>query len=153
MRHLVFINKLKPVTYNLNIHREDEMLNKGKKPSGDWRGKYDMEKKLMSGFIAQDVEQAANEMCYNFSGVQKPATEDGVYAITYSEFVVLLVKAVQELSKLNEDNYAKTNNLQKQIDDLKGMVLSVSQNRNTTAKNIQTVNLTDNASPEQHTAQ
>ena len=25
---LAFINKLKPVTYNLNIHREDAMLNK-----------------------------------------------------------------------------------------------------------------------------
>ncbi len=140
---LAFINKLKPVTYNLNIHREDEMLNKGKKPAADWRGRYDIEKKLMTGFVAQDVEQAANEMGYEFSGVQKPATEDGLYAITYSEFVVPLVKAVQELSKQNDDKDAKINNLQKQINDLKAMILSANANSNTDAENIQILNLSN----------
>jgi len=140
---LAFINKLKPVTYNLNIHREDEMLNKGKKPASDWRGRYDIEKKLMTGFVAQDVEQAANEMGYEFSGVQKPSTEDGLYAITYSEFVVPLVKAVQELSKQNDDKDAKINNLQKQINDLKAMILSANANSNTDAENIQTVNVSN----------
>ena len=56
----------------------------------------------MTGFVAQDVEQAAAETGYEFSGIHKPETADGLYSITYSEFVVPLVKAVQELSKLND---------------------------------------------------
>lgn len=97
----------------------------------------------MTGFVAQDVEQAANEMGYEFSGIQKPATEDGLYAITYSEFVVPLVKAVQELSKKNDDKDEKINNLQKQINDLKAMILSANANSNTDAENIQTLNLSN----------
>jgi len=107
---LDFINKLRPVTYNLNIHRQNEMTNKGKR--GEWDSKYDIESITMSGFLAQDVEQAALQTGYNFSGVQKPANPNELYSLRYSDFVMPLVKAVQELneelktevSKLKSDN-------------------------------------------------
>ena len=56
---LDFIIRLRPVTYNLNIHRQNEMVSSwtGKKDSADWRGKYDIEKIRFSGFLAQDVEK------------------------------------------------------------------------------------------------
>jgi hypothetical protein len=68
---------------------------KAKKEIGNWDGKYDIELKKMTGFIAQEVEQAANEIEYDFSGVDAPKNDD-LYGLRYVEFVVPLVKAVQE---------------------------------------------------------
>ena len=99
---LAFINKLRPVTYNLNIHKQNEMIYKDKKNQEDWDSKYDIEKIRMTGFIAQEVEKAANEVNYNFSGVVKSKDENGIYSLRYSEFVVPLVKAVQEQQKIIE---------------------------------------------------
>ncbi|MEO5563673.1 MAG: T9SS type A sorting domain-containing protein, partial [Chitinophagaceae bacterium] len=49
-----------------------------------------------SGFLAQEVEQAAKEAGYNFDGVTKPRTKTDLYSLSYESFVVPLVKAVQE---------------------------------------------------------
>ena len=56
-------------------------------------------KTIITGFIAQEVEAAAKKHKYNFSGVDKPDNKDGLFGLRYSEFVVPLVKAVQQLSK------------------------------------------------------
>jgi hypothetical protein len=97
---LDFILKLKPVTYNLNIHRQNKMMygEKAGKMS-DWEKKYDIEQKRMTGFLAQDVAKAAHELNYEFSGVDIPDNDKDLYTLRYSEFVVPLVKAVQELSE------------------------------------------------------
>jgi len=100
---LEFINRLRPVTYNLNIHRQNAIIYKDKKGADkDWDGKYDVEKKTMSGFIAQEVDQAAKAARYDFCGVEQPATPDGLYGIRYTDFIMPLVKSVQELSAEKE---------------------------------------------------
>ena len=66
-----------------------------------------------AGRVAQEVESAANSVGYDFSGVDKPKTADGLYGLRYSEFVVPLVKAIQELSKENQD-------LKKRLEQLEG---------------------------------
>jgi hypothetical protein len=71
---------------------------------------------IYNGFIAQDVEKAAQSINYNFSGVDKPQNKDGLYGLRYSDFVVPLVKAVQELSKSNDAKDQKLDAQQKQID-------------------------------------
>jgi hypothetical protein len=48
-----------------------------------------------------------------FSGVDKPQNKYSLYGLRYAEFVVPLVKAVQELSKMNDDKEAKINAQQK----------------------------------------
>ena len=57
-----------------------------------------------------------------------------LYGLRYAEFVVPLVKAVQELSEMNDAKDAKIDtlqqqniNLQKQFNDLKTLVLSIQQ--------------------------
>jgi len=55
-----------------------------------------------TGFLAQDVEKAAESVGYNFSGVDAPKHEYDNYSLRYAEFVVPLVKAVQELDEKNE---------------------------------------------------
>ena len=42
------------------------------------------------------MEQAAQEIGYNFSGVDVPKNEQDRYGLRYAEFTVPLVKAVQE---------------------------------------------------------
>ena len=116
---LAFINQLRPVTYNLNIHRQNEMVYKGtKKDEEIWDSKYDIDKIKMTGFVAQEVEKAANESGYDFSGVQKPANPDELYSLRYSDFVMPLVKAVQELSHSNEELKALNAELVKRIEKL-----------------------------------
>jgi len=94
---LDFINRLTPVTYNLNIHRQNDMIGKDR-PVQDWNGKYDIEKIRMTGFLAQDVEEAAKESHYDFSGIQTPANPNDLYSLRYSDFVMPLVKSVQEVN-------------------------------------------------------
>ena len=63
------------------------------------------------GFIAQEVESLVNELGIDFDGVEKPENEDDFYRLRYSEFVVPLVKAVQE-------QQAMIQKLTKRIEDL-----------------------------------
>ena len=100
---LDFINKLRPVTYNLDVHAQNKLIRRDRdeKEEGEWPEKYNIEKKKMTGFIAQEVEQAAQEVGYEFSGVSKAKDDLGMYSVSYSQFVVPLVKAVQELAEEN----------------------------------------------------
>jgi hypothetical protein len=115
---LEFINKLKPVTYHLDITGirtflgEDFIVEQGKKILKERSAQEKIliekdikakERVISTGFIAQDVEKAAEEMGYNFSGIDKPQNEHTLYGLRYAEFVVPLVKAVQELSKQNDE--------------------------------------------------
>jgi hypothetical protein len=93
------------------------------------KGIEEKEKIIRTGFIAQEVEEAAKKIGYDFSGVDKPQNEHTPYGLRYSQFVVPLVKAVQELSAINDEKEAKIdaqqkqiNELQKQIHDLKAMM-------------------------------
>jgi hypothetical protein len=69
---------------------------------------------LRSGFIAQDVEAAARSVGYDFSGVCAPKNEDDFYGLRYAEFVVPLVKSVQELKQM-VDELSATVEAQQQI--------------------------------------
>jgi hypothetical protein len=92
---LAFIMKLEPVTYQFDVHKMYEFtghLN----DTFIWKTQFDKEKIRYSGFIAQDVETAAKSVNYDFSGVDKPQNQTDYYGLRYGEFVVPLVKAVQE---------------------------------------------------------
>jgi len=91
---LDFINRLRPVTYYWNIHKLNKQTHKGKEQN--WASKYDIEQIKMTGFLAQEVEQAAKESGYNFSGVRQEKGQNKMYSISYAQFVVPLVKSVQE---------------------------------------------------------
>jgi hypothetical protein len=132
---LNFINRLNPVTYNLDLDAIDELLkpNKVEKMERDTvtmeavpqeviesekKAKEAKEKQIQTGFVAQEVEATAKSINYNFSGVE--VDESGMYSLRYAEFVVPLVKAVQELSDQNEQLQKQNDQMQKQIDELTG---------------------------------
>lgn len=121
---LMFINKLVPVTYNLDLNAIDRIIQKpqlkGKdekiiQPSSqELSARAEKEKIIYSGFIAQDVEKAAKELNYDFSGVDVAKNDKDLYGLRYAEFVVPLVKAVQELSKQNDS-------LKSEVSELEGL--------------------------------
>ncbi|MCD4696446.1 MAG: hypothetical protein K8S16_09430 [Bacteroidales bacterium] len=67
---------------------------------------------VQTGFIAQEVQEAAQSLGYDFSGVDPPKNEHDFYGLRYAEFVVPLVKAVQELAKENEELRARIEKLE-----------------------------------------
>jgi hypothetical protein len=103
---LDFIGRLRPVTYQLDIHALNDFI-PTTNDSMEWAGKYDIERVRFSGFIAQEVEQAAQAVGYDFSGVDKPQNEYTPYALRYGEFVVPLVRAMQEQQQIIENGEAR----------------------------------------------
>jgi hypothetical protein len=71
-----------------------------------------------TGFIAQEVEATAKSVGFDFSGVDKPKNENDHYALRYAEFVVPLVKAVQEQQALINKQQELINELTKRIEKL-----------------------------------
>jgi len=55
---------------------------------------------VRTGFIAQEVEAAAKKVGFDFDGVSTPENETDLYGIRYAEFVVPLVKAMQEQQEM-----------------------------------------------------
>jgi trimeric autotransporter adhesin len=114
---LEFIQQLRPVTYQYDIHGMNDKMgitvlqNKQAKNVAaaikEKLGKENeeaiiaKEKQIYTGFVAQEVEAAAKKLNYEFSGVYKPQNNEDLYGLSYSDFVVPLVKAVQELSDKN----------------------------------------------------
>ena len=92
---LDFIMKLRPVTYNLDMDAIANFLNTPddmRLPESERLKAAEIE----IGFIAQEVEAAANELGFDFHGISKPKSKNSHYGLRYAEFVVPLVKAVQE---------------------------------------------------------
>jgi hypothetical protein len=127
---LSFINKLKPITYNLDLDAADKLLpqplikdkdGKALEPKvsqAEMNARNAKQQIVYTGFIAQDVEKAAKELSYDFSGVDAAKNDKGLYGLRYSQFVVPLVKAVQELNKMNNDKDDEIAALKKQNDNL-----------------------------------
>lgn len=115
VKGLDFIKRLRPVTYNfdakaLTQHMTQNMTEEKRQEylKGDFDRVYN---RVQTGFIAQEVEEAAKASGYNFSGVHSPKDKMDTYGVSYYQFVVPLVKAVQEQQQMIE-------NQQKVIDAL-----------------------------------
>ena len=94
---LAFVERLRPVSYTLTH-------------SGDPR--------RISGFLAQDVEKAANALAYSFSGLHLPKNDQDTYSLTYDNFVPSLVRAIQE-------QQAEIRDLKNQLEELKSRMKSM----------------------------
>lgn len=123
---LDFIMKLRPVTYTWDIHKfnthtrgNDYQNYHAAYRETDEQAIRAKEKITYTGFIAQEVEQAAIESHFNFSGVVKPVNDKDAYSVNYSEFVVPLVKATQELNRIVTKQQIIIQELKKQLNELK----------------------------------
>lgn len=129
---LAFIRQLRPVTYNLDISGINKFLRPASLMGANGQRIAQLEENaeviaqkeriVYTGFVAQEVESVAKKMNYEFSGIDYPKNGKDLYSIRYADFVVPLVKAVQELNTMQnslktriDDMDVKLENLQKQI--------------------------------------
>ena len=108
-----FILRLRPVTFHFDKNKMDQIT--GTIDSSQYDEKYEVQSIKHSGFLAQEVELAAQQSGYDFSGVCKPKNDRKLYSMAYSDFVVPLVKAVQEQQEMIVSQ-------QTEIDELKKIV-------------------------------
>ena len=114
VKGLDFIMKLEPVTYNFDVKAIDKFLGIHS-DTVMWKSKYDKETIRYTGLIAQEVEKVANEVGFDFSGVDKPKNEGDYYGLRYSEFVMPLIKSVQEQQTQIEELKTQNQELQDQL--------------------------------------
>jgi trimeric autotransporter adhesin len=113
---LDFILKIKPITFHWDMAKLNEFEGKEYDESSK-----EKEKIQYTGFIAQEVEAVAEEIGYDFSAVEKPKNEKNQYMLSYAEFTVPLVKAVQQ-------QQAEINTLKSEIELLKQQLIQLTQN-------------------------
>lgn len=115
---LDFILRLNPVTYNLDVSGINSFLDP------NWVSEYSefglasvkqKEAIRYTGFIAQEVEAAANEIGYDFSGVDAPKNENDLYGLRYAEFVVPIVVSIQEQNRIITDQAERITSLENKI--------------------------------------
>jgi trimeric autotransporter adhesin len=124
VKGLDFVMKLRPITYQLDVNRLASDLKEDQKrdengniiispTETDIKSRNEKSQIVYTGFIAQEVEKAANEVGFNFSGVDAPKNENDFYGLRYAEFVVPLVKAVQEQQKIIEELKSRIEELER----------------------------------------
>ena len=124
---LDFILKLRPVTYNMEVNKlaahlkeDDHRDSTGAvihiAPDAFTQHSRDVKEQIVyTGFIAQEVEAAANSIAYDFSGISTPDNEDDLYGLSYAEFVVPLIKAMQEQQEMIKALESKNSQLEKSL--------------------------------------
>ena len=124
---LDFVLQLDPVTYFVNTDAINDFmaLHYGKNREYDWEGSQFKQQVRYSGFVAQDVEAISDSMGYDFSGVDRPESQNDFYALRYAEFVVPLVKAVQEQQAVIETLQSSNDELNAKIDEQDAMLRQI----------------------------
>ena len=131
VKGLAFIKLLRPVSYIIDLPGLDNYYQSAKQDGTDnnpilkeWKQQNLLyaAARRESGFIAQEVEQAADKTGFAFSGVDKPSNGKALYGLRYADFVVPLVKAVQEQQVIIE-------NQQKQIELLEKRLAALEANK------------------------
>ncbi len=126
---LNFITKLRPVSYTFNIDKLQKHITAKMQDSiaeHYYPDKSEIEKanlEIRTGFIAQEVDSLMKTLDFAFDGVGKPQNETDTYRISYSQFVVPLVKAIQEqqtqIAELKEELNKKQSEFSKELENLK----------------------------------
>jgi trimeric autotransporter adhesin len=123
---LAFISKLKPVTYNQN----PEILHRIWGTADSVVAKMDFSKikaERFIGFLAQDVEKAANECGFKFPGLDVPKNNKEVYSLRYVDFIMPMVKSIQEQQEIIVKQGKMIEDLQTKIQELNTLKAELSQ--------------------------
>jgi hypothetical protein len=123
---LDFISRLKPVTYQFDTQKFDEHLIQNFPDSAQIqhisKAEYSQSMGIIhSGFIAQEVEKACLEIGYRFDGLHVPDTRNKTdnYSLAYSQFIVPLVKSIQEEDAKVEQLKTENKQLKTSVEQVK----------------------------------
>lgn len=157
---LDFILQLRPVSYQMDLQKADKLLRKNNVAKARQKdiasikelkaeqtaGQVAYQKALAekskiryTGFIAQEVEKAIEKSRFAFSGLIKPANDNDHYSLRYAEFVVPLVKGMQEQQTIIKQQDQTIKELQREVNELQVLfkqLLSENQENNPTAVDL-----------------
>jgi hypothetical protein len=136
VKGLDFIMQLRPVTYQFDVKRFDAQLGL---QNTDNTAYNDAELLRRTGFIAQEVEKAAVNTGYNFSGVIKPVKQGDHYSLSYDAFVVPLVKAVQEQQQVIQQQQDKIEDQKNKMDQQDNKINALEQQLQEIQKLLRTI--------------
>ncbi len=136
---LRFINLLEPVLYQFDINSYRKIIGKNtsilgyqdQKDSISEKSKKNKESIQYTGFLAQDVENAAKSIGYDFSGVVSPQNNNEAYGLRYAEFIMPMVKAVQELDFSYDSLQNEIEKLEKNVEIVQNIKNNKSSYSNT----------------------
>ena len=116
---LEFIQALRPVSYTVDPRAVNGFLAPHRSDyTAEDEAAFDAKSRILeTGFIAQEVEAAAADLGYDFSGVDAPKNERDAYGLRYATFVVPLVKAVQEQQVLIDELRSELAELRKEVEE------------------------------------
>jgi len=117
VKGLDFIMRLQPVSYQQDPAKLQQIWN----PTGYLQASNpdytEIRKKRFIGFLAQDVEKAAMASGFDFPGIDVPQTDKDVYTLRYVDFIMPMVKAMQEqqwmIQTLKKENETLRSDLEK----------------------------------------
>ncbi len=131
---LDFILQLRPVTYHLNIDKLSNYLGEANQDDQvETAARKSKQAMVYTGFIAQEVAAAANKVGFDFSGVDYPKNEQDMYGLRYAEFVVPIVKSIQEM-------YTTSTQQESMIGDLNDKILELEKQNEQLMENISAIN-------------
>lgn len=126
---LAFIKLLRPITYTIDATAIDEVTrpeNRSAITATELTALKEKGQIKYTGFVAQEVEASAKQLGFDFSGVKEPQNDKDLYGLRYAEFVVPLVKAVQELSGANDSLKAVINDLTTRLGNIQEQLKKLS---------------------------
>ena len=134
---LDFIQRLRPVTYQFDLAKYNQHIQPDRREvnadADEIKKEHEIENQrsqiIHTGFIAQEVEAAAKEIGFDFDGVVLPQNEKDNYGLRYSEFVVPLVKAVQELNDENNSLKERLQSYEIMMNDLLTRIEKLEKNQ------------------------
>lgn len=122
---LEFIKLLRPVSYTVDKTKFEAFLGIPDSLRSNVSASARVTTAREIGFVAQEVEHVLKKMGYNFSGVEVPQNEKDHYSIRYSDFVVPLTKAIQELNDIVEKQQRTIDILKKNLEEKESKKLDV----------------------------
>jgi hypothetical protein len=125
VKGLDFILKLRPVSYNENpevLHQiwgtPDSLLKKIDHKQ--------IQNTRFVGLLAQEVEEAMKASGYpHFTGIDIPKNEKEVYSLRYVDFMMPMIKAIQEQQKLIESQKQEIANLKTKNENLEAKLAEI----------------------------
>lgn len=155
---LDFLLSLRPVTYqfdvlkyNAHVQPEQDRSREDDPKSKERATNYKRASAVIqTGFIAQEVEATAEKLGFDFNGIITPTNPKDNYGLSYSLFVVPVVKGIQEQQELisglqeeNEQLKAQHQDMEDRIASLEAIVKRLERSRTLSAGDRETLKLTD----------
>jgi len=118
VKGLDFIMRLTPVSYQQDPARLQQIWQPAAYLQTSNPDYTDIRKKRFIGFLAQDVEKAAHAAGFDFPGIDVPQTNTDVYTLRYVDFIMPMVKAMQEQQGIIQTQQYQMKEQQEQIAEL-----------------------------------